>query len=235
MSGLAGAIIAAIIIGLYLRSDTYLRKQLRTHLQRVDTTTASFSRLSDIEPGQEITSHDTYRQNLSHVSNDCKNILKLTTSRPRANKDLATKLKATNRLCTDLTKVTTYSGNLYRFLDPLLRTQTTNLPDLGSERLKANLTETKATIKSTQQAIKTLDTSFVADPAVPEINTLLDELTRLSEAITDPSDAATVNTLYSKLQTDQRDFLYRRAYFWNNTVRLDQLHTAIQKQLTSYK
>lgn len=145
-------------------------------------------------------------------------------------------LNSTRQLCRDLTTVTDYSKTLYSSAHDYLALSNGQWPMADSTDFRDRLRDTSDTITQTRQTLANISYPEAADPALPELTREVGEAEKLVDQAKDSleqrnytaaSNKATELTSY--ITKDRQDFLNARSYFWNNTVRLDQLQKSIKK------
>jgi hypothetical protein len=149
--------------------------------------------------------------------------------------ELQQSVESINRLCTDLNDIFKYQRALYSSLDVYL-TMEVMFPSPDSPQFSHQLSQVQSVIKNTLAVTRKINNEKVADPALGELITQIEEAEKLANAARDAlgqGDSqraqASAEQLRSSIYQDKADLLLARNYFWNNTVQLEQLLRAIEK------
>lgn len=176
-----------------------------------------------------------YYAYLHTIVDDC-NVL--TQRAKNSAEDLKNTIQKSVKLCNDLLPIVHYQNDLYGQLQGIIYIDTLRLPrpeDPSAPENARNISNSIAQIRSNLSKIK--NTRF-SDPALPEINTLLNQLKEQADASMQGNNAVTpetYNLMLKNLDHLRADFMLRRGYFWNNTVDIQALETVLNKQIEYYK
>jgi hypothetical protein len=228
----------ALIFGIYRVTNLPLERRIKvafqehlTNLSKSITDLPGFLRESGSLQGDL----EAYDSRMASIRGDCNQLqyeygLYKDARVEQPLKDLIAKV---DKLCVDLLSVAQYSQDVYRGSRPYLLLDSSDWPTAGSDRFNQRLSATKDGIAISLSRLKQIKNT-PQDPALDELITQVDLSATLVEQIEiavrdDRSDEA--NSLAEKLlrqsNQDKADFLNARLYFWNNTIRINDLQKAL--------
>jgi cupin superfamily acireductone dioxygenase involved in methionine salvage len=214
-----------------LSTKAFYRKEtlaLKADLDKIQVVLKDSHKLSSVEEFKN------YDKQLEMVINRCNRIIKRQESHEKDEVGKAAEKSA--KLCQDLVAVTDYQRKLYGQLQGVIMIDIKQLPKQDVPAAVDAVKKMEAEISGAKVGINAISNKRFTDPALGEMNILLDELIALAPRAVSAGklNPAEYNRLVARLNKVQADLLIRRGYFWYNTVQLDALMQVLDKFSREY-
>ncbi len=158
-------------------------------------------------------------------------------------KDQSTKdsMNKVQKLCKDLNDVVKYSQSLYAACQDYIYFGR-DWPDVQDSHYLSDLQDLIEVLGSTKSRLGHVDNTAIQDPALHELTEQVDDASQQAQQIQtaiekkDFKQAGILSdSLIKQINKDKEDFLNARSYYWNNTIGLSDLQTAVDKLKAEFK
>jgi hypothetical protein len=241
--GLALVLLTTVILLVALRSPALTPEQQvnQTYGKALDDLANGADRLPPaVWPGKTLAADlADYDDLLYQMMGDCNGLKSdyatmKTWQIPQKTKDA---MGQVDRLCADLLGVLKYSQDLYHAAHNYLLVDGSTWPDASQTfDYQKRLNDTANAAQAAKSHLQEVNSAATQDPAQQELITTTDStltLTDKAQKAFDSHDTALANQLgaqlVQKLAADRTEFITARTYFWNNTIQVEKLRSAIDK------
>ena len=230
--------VLAVVLGVYSATSVPLEQRAKkrfhehlTHLSALIADLPAFLR----ESGPLQSDLEAYDSRMASIRGDCNQLQHEygLYKDARLDQPLKELMAKVDKLCTDLLSVAQYSQDVYRGSRPYLLLDSSDWPAAGSEGFSQRLSATNDGVSISLSRLKQIKNT-PQDPALDELITQGDLSAQLVEQIqlavrSGQNDEARslADKLIRQTNQDKTDFLNARLYFWNNTIRINDLQKAL--------